>query len=242
MFLAALLTAQAQRLPVAPTRRMSLAILGQLRELGVIDTPWPAIRWEVCIDAEETPLELFQWRLTWTAYHRHDLLIALEDYLQAVPRDDYGLAIRLRLWTDLAVVEAEGFFEQQLTKFRFDAQWANDMAFVYRETRPALSLSQWRYCAWAATRQGASVALRLGSATPAVREAIYHELKRRASRIGAGHWGDCALTPFQIVPQSALGRHFVSSLTQLGLAYWNLPPFLEGLVQASPSHAGIETR
>lgn len=210
---------------------MTLAVLNLLREQGVIQVPWPELRWEVQPDAEETPIEQLQWRLTWKAYARAELPIALKDYLESVPRDDYGLAIRLRLWSDLAVVETERFFEQQLAKHRFDAGWAQDLVFVHRDTKNLLSAAQWRYCVWAATRHGASVSLQQHTPDAAgLREAIYAELKRRAARVCTGDWGNCSFAPYQNIPQSALGRIFTCHLTKLGLSYWMAPPSIEGLL------------
>lgn len=90
--LGALLLAQEQRIPIAPTRRMALAMLFQLRELAVFDTPWLEARWALQPAAEETPLEQIQWRYVWHDYLRPGLLPAVEEFLDAVPRDDCGLA------------------------------------------------------------------------------------------------------------------------------------------------------
>jgi hypothetical protein len=98
LYLSALLHGQGGRLPIAATRRATLAVLELLREFGVIEVPWPLERWPIQPDAEETPLENLQWRYAWGAYTREALPEALEDYLQSVPRDDYGLACRLQLW------------------------------------------------------------------------------------------------------------------------------------------------
>ena len=54
--LAALLTAQERRTAIAPTRLRALAQLHQLRDLRIIDTPWPELRWAMEPAAEETPL------------------------------------------------------------------------------------------------------------------------------------------------------------------------------------------
>ena len=47
LHLDALMETRAFRTHVAPTRRMALAAMGQLRELGVIEVPWPEPRREV---------------------------------------------------------------------------------------------------------------------------------------------------------------------------------------------------
>jgi hypothetical protein len=187
--LAALLAAQSHRIPVTPTRRMTLAFMNQLREVGVIDAPWPAAKWEMEPAAEETPLEQIQWRYAWTSHVRDRLPLALEDFLQGTPRDDYGLACRLRLWQELATAEAERFFESQLVKHHLDGTWAQDLTFVVRETRAELPVAQWRYCCWAATRYAAAQAQRYrGTVAPRLREDMYAELKRRAARLASGDW------------------------------------------------------
>lgn len=130
--LAALLMAQHKRIPVAPTRRHSLAMLHALREQGIIEAPWPDARWELDPTAEETPIEQIQWRYVWKDYLRPGLLQALEDFLEEVPHDNYGLASRIGLWHELAASEAERFFESQLARHHFETAWASDLAFVIR--------------------------------------------------------------------------------------------------------------
>jgi hypothetical protein len=235
LYLYALLQGQGGRLPIAATLRSTLAVLELLREFGLIEVPWPLQRWQIQPDAEETPLEHLQWRYAWTAYARATLPEGLEDYLQSVPRDDYGLACRLQLWEELAISEAEAFFEHQLTKHRFEADWARDLIFVHRQA-PALSIAQWRYCAWAAVRHGGSLAQQQHLAnTSAIREAIYTELKRRVSSVATGQWGQCALAPFHRLPFSALSRAFVTQLTSADFEFWSSPPSLSALVFNPPA-------
>lgn len=241
--LAALLTAQERRTPIAPTRRMALAQLLQLRDLGIIATPWPELRWAMEPAAEETPLEQIQWRYAWSDYLRAGLLDALRDFLEAVPRDDYGLALRLRLWTELAAAEAENFLEAQLKKSRFDPAWAQDMAFVVRDVQVVLPIAQWRYCAWAAVRQGASFAYQQAAAdSTAVREAIFHELKRRAAWVGRGDAHQFSFAPFHPRPDNAMSRLFVETLAPIDIAFWTLPPSLEALLVPRSPAAGLSTR
>lgn len=230
-YLAALLTAQEQRRLVAPTRRLAIAIMGLLHDMNIIDVPWPDDRWKALASAEETPFELLQWRLTWNddRNNRKDLLRDLEGFLEDVPRDDGGLSLRLSIWGELAKAEAEGFFEHQLMKHRFDSAWAQDIAFVIRETHPALSIAQWRYCAWAATRHGASIALQQLPAIDGVREAVHRELRRRATRVASGQWGDCAFVPRDLIPKSGLGCIFTTRLARLGALYWMSPPAAEAI-------------
>lgn len=223
--LGALMTAQARRLKVAPTRRMTLAVLERLRTLGLIDVPWPEPRWEVAPDARETPIEGLQWRLAWMAYVPADLGDACIDYLCSVPRDDYGIALRLRLWRELILAEAESYFEYQLEKHQFDAAWAQDLAFVARDTRVDLSAAQWRYCAWAATRQGASYQLQQRSPDPVrVREVIHAELRRRIGPVASGQWSNASFVPRSPQPDNALSRLFAFELTHLGAIFWAMAP------------------
>lgn len=232
--LAALLSAQRHRLPVSPTRRLTLAYLHPLRELGVIDAPWPDARWEMDPSAEETPIEQMQWRYVWADYLRAGLLEVLEDFLEELPRDDYGLATRIRLWQELAIAEAERFFESQLLKYNLDGNWAQDLTFAVRESRTELPVAQWRYCCWAATRFAAAQTQRYrGSAEGArLREDMYAELKRRAHRLSSGDWSNCAFAPFNPVPESAAGRLFVARLTKIGPLYWQCLPSVEPILGA----------
>lgn len=230
LYLLALLQGQDGRLPVAPTLRATLAVLELLRSFALIEVPWPASHWPVRPDAEETPIERLQWRFVWSAYERPQLPDALAEYLESVPRDDYGLACRLQLWEELAWAEAEQFFEHQLTKHRFDTGWAKDLIFVHRAVATPLSISQWRYCVWAAVRQGGAVAQQQHVPEPGgVREAIYAELRRRVTSVMSGRWADAALPPFQKQPSSALGRAYVRHLARRDLNYWGEAPSLLAL-------------
>jgi hypothetical protein len=229
--LGALLAAQEKRLPVAPTRRMTLSLMHSLRELEIISAPWPDPKWVFEPTAEETPIEQVQWRYTWANYLRAGLSAAIEDYLMETPRDDWGLACRARLWNDLAVAEAERYFETQLARHHFETSWAQDLIFVIRESRFTMPIAQWRYCCWAAVRHGGSLAQQQRGMDPqSLREAIYTELKRRAPRVANGDWANCIFAPFNPVPESAASRLFVQHLTGLGPAFWLLPPSLDGLL------------
>lgn len=139
--LGSLALAQTRRRRVAPTRRMTVAAMARLREAGLIDVPWPEPRWEVAPSSLETPIEGLQWRLLWTAYPLEGIADAVIEYLRSIARDDYGIALRLRLWRELVLCEGERFFEIQLAKHQFDSAWAQDLVFVQRETRaePAAS-------------------------------------------------------------------------------------------------------
>lgn len=167
---------------------MSLVVMNTLHELGLIEVPWPASRWEVAPDARETPIEGLQWRLAWTAYEPDGLGEALREYLGSVPRDDYATALRLRIWRELVVAEGERYFEVQLAKHQLDPTWAKDLVFVQRDLKLEMSAAQWRYCCWAATRCGAALAQQLRVPDPvAVREAIYVDLRRRTGPVPRGN-------------------------------------------------------
>lgn len=230
LYLWALLVAQNQRLPVTPTRRMTLVTMAALQEYGIIEVPWPEAKWEFDPDACTTPIEGLQWRLSWSIYEPALLIDALEDYFDSVENDDLATAVRLRLWTDLGSSETEWFFEQQLLKHRFPAEWAQDAAFVYRDRDTPLTLAQWRYCAWAAVRHGASVALQQGMQYDGLRNSIYQELRRRAIAVASGTWTGCSFPPHNPVPVSALARGFVQHVAKLGQMYWLSWPCTEAVL------------
>lgn len=239
LHLAALLEASGRRLRVAPTRRMALTVMAELRDLGLIDVPWPESRWEIAPDARETPLEGLQWRFAWTAYIEDGLVAALREYLQSVPRDEYAIALRMRLWRELALAEGERFFETQLTKHQFDPAWAQDLVFAQRECGLELSAAQWRYCCWAATRHGAALAQQQRVPDPiAIREAMYAELRKRIGPVVSGGWA-ATFVPFKPLPESALTRLFVQTLSPLGDAFWHLVPNELALLASHPSKAGV---
>ena len=154
LYLWGLLTSRDRRLLVTPTRRLTLVAMNVLQEQGVIEVPWPDAHWGAQPDAEQTPMEGLQWKLVWHVYEPQQLITALEDYLGAVDKDDFGMALRLRLWVEIGSAETERFFEQQLVRHHFRSEWAQDVAFVLRDCDADLTLSQWRYCAWAAVRRG----------------------------------------------------------------------------------------
>lgn len=235
LYLWALLTAQDRRLPVAPTRRMAFVVLAGLHGRGVIDVADADSDWEFKPDARVSPIEGFRWRLTWMVYEPHLLTTALEDYFDTLEWDDFMTAARLCLWTELGSAEAEHFFEQQLVKHKFPAEWAQDMAFAYREKAPTLTIAQWRYCAWAAVRRGASMALQQSPQAEGLREAIYQEIRCRAVSVASGAWKGCSFPPFNLEPHNALGRGFASLVTHLGPLYWTAWPSIESLLGR---HAG----
>lgn len=230
--LAALLAASDQRLPVAPTRRLTLVYMGQLKELGLIEAPWPEARWPADPSAEETPLEQIQWRYCWKDYLRPGLLPVLDEFLREVPRDDYGVACRMQLWQELAVAEAERFLESQLVKYNLDGAWAQDLVFAMRDAKAPLPIAQWRYCCWAAVRYAAAQTQRYRGTDQAarLREDMYDELRRRAARLVSGNWTGCAFVPFNLTPESAASRLFTASLTELGPLFWTELPSADMLV------------
>lgn len=232
LYLWALLTGQNRRLLVAPTKRLTLVVLSYLQERGIIQLPWPLERWDLDPTAPCTPIENLQWRLTWGAYESDRLAEALEDYFDTLERDEFAIALLLRLWTDIGSAETERFFEQQLLKHRFPDDWAQDIVFAYRECT-AITLAQWRYCAWAAVRRGASYAMQHGPQAEGVREAIYQELRRRASTVASGAWSGCSFPPSSPHPNSALAIGFAYQVTRLGPQYWTEWPSTEVLLGLS---------
>lgn len=232
-YFAAMLRAQEHRLPAAPTKRMTFVVMNLLREHGLIDVPWPEQRWGLQPEAEETHVKHLLWRCRRTVCLRDGLLSALEEFLQRVPHDDHGLAVRHRVRRNLSGSEAEQFFWHQLSKQQFDGAWAQDLVFVYLETLPAMSVAQWRDCCQAATRAGASVAQqpRIPNAR-AVREAIYAKPKRRASHIGAGKWGTRSFRPFHPISQGALV--FTAQLMLTGPGFWTASPAQDFRFQTGP--------
>jgi len=235
LYLAALLMAQDQRLPIAPTLRVSLEVMSQLRDLGLIEVPWPETKWDAVLPAEEAPIERLQWRRCWSGDHT-GLLESVQERLRQARDEGVSLDSRLRVWQELAAAEAESYFEQQLLKHQFDSAWARDLAYAIRDANVALSIAQWRYCCWAATRHGASVALRgNGCNLSPVREAIYAELGKRAHYVGTGVWNGCSFPPSSPVPKNALARIFASDWTQLDADYWVVPPAIGAIAQRKTS-------
>ena len=98
LFLAALLAAQLRRIPVAPTRRSTLLVLDALRDLALIQVPWPADRWQIRPDAEVTPIEDLQWAFAWSTHERRHLLPVLEDQLGDMAHDVELADAKLELW------------------------------------------------------------------------------------------------------------------------------------------------
>lgn len=235
LYLWGLLISRDRRLLVTPTRRFTLGAMKVLQEQGVIEVPWPDAHWGARPDAEQTPMEGLQWKLAWHVYEPSQLVTALEDYLGAVDRDEFGMALRLRLWVEIGSAETERFFEQQLVRHGFRSEWAQDVGFVLRECKANLTLAQWRYCAWAAVRRGASLAMQQSSSEHTVREVIYRELGQRAAAISSGMWTRCSLPPFQPKPESAVALGFTRHLSRLGALYWSAPQSIESLLAAEGS-------
>lgn len=135
LFLAALLAAQLRRIPVAPTRRSTLLVLDALRDLALIQVPWPADRWQIRPDAEVTPIEDLQWAFAWSTHERRHLLPVLEDQLGDMAHDVELADAKLELWDELALWETEQFLEQQLLKHHFDPGWARDVGSCFNPDR-----------------------------------------------------------------------------------------------------------
>jgi hypothetical protein len=235
--LTALLAAQDERLPLASTRRQAVSALYALNTRSIIRVyrEVDAALHPTAPPIETTPLEGLHWALSWTAYERGSLLEAAREELDSWTWDAFAVVERVRLWQELALSEAEAFFEHQLQKHGFVGSWATDLGFVLRELRTPLSLAQWRYCTWAATRHGASFALQQRLPDPAaLREAIFLELGRRARRLAEGAWPDAAFAPRQPLPVDALGQTFVRHLTRLGANFWTAAPDADALCFHAP--------
>ena len=135
-----------------------------------------------------------------------------------------------RILALLPPAEAEHFFEQQLVKHKLPAEWAQDMTFAYRDSTAPLTIAQWRYCAWAAVRRGASMALIHGLQFDGLRDSIYQEIRRRAASVSSGAWNNCSFPPHNPLPDNAMGRGFVGHVTGLGPLYWTGWPSVETLL------------
>lgn len=221
LFLAALLKAHADRLALAPTHHSALLVLDTLRGMGVIQVPWPDQRWQIRPDAYVTPLEGLQWAFSWPSHDPTHLLPALEDQLMDWGTEPILEAQRMDAWQELALWETESFLEQQLRKHQFDTEWARDVAFIFPTAPSHLPIARWRYCCWAAVRQGASVALCQSAPDAAgVREAIFQEMRKRLRYMASGPPHIGMFTPFQASPSSALAQLFVEHVIPMDWAYW----------------------
>lgn len=228
VYLWSLLHAQQHRVAIAPTPEAVCEVMDVLQQQRVIAlSPSPMagrLDWI-------TPLEGIAWRWEWAAYNAAGVVSAIEEYLMSVPLDEQALELGLALWRRLVLAESQAFYAQQLARCQFDRQWQVDMGFVQRLGGMALSIAQWRYCAWAAVRQGATLACQR-TAPELVREAMYRELMRRAAALSAGRYGTCALPPERELPSTALARGFANQWFSLGSAYWSALPDAASLQRA----------
>lgn len=225
VYLWSLLYAQQHRLALAPTAELAVEALQVLatHQVLVLSPSAPAPGQYV------TPMEGIGWRWTWDAYQPEGALPALEDFLASVPREELVLELGVTLWHRLVVDEAQAFYAMQLVRCQFDAAWQQDMAFAQRLSGLALSASQWRYCAWAAVRYGATLARQGCAPTSQVREGMYREILRRAAALAAGRYGGCGFTPSLEQPPTALAQGLACRWFQLGSAYWTALPSPEML-------------
>lgn len=223
--LAALLAAHLARVKVAPTRQMTLEVLERLALANAVELPWPALRWEAAPSALIAPIEGLEWKLSADADSPAELLGRMVARLRALPWDAPLLTVRLAIWNELVLAEAESYFAYQLSKHRFDPDWARDLVYIQRERGVALSAAQWRYCAWLAPRLGASFAAQQPTAeAQQIRETMYADLRRRVSGVAAAQWPHAAYVPRSPEPESALGRLFAYEMTHLGARYWSAVP------------------
>lgn len=146
-------------MPIAPTRWLALAALETLRSHGVIAVSWPQATWDANPAARVT-IRSVPVGANLAGLSNRAAASSPEDYLENVDRGEMAMGARLRLWTDLVCAEAESLLEQQLTKHRLPREWAADMPLLQR--KHILTLAQWRSCAWAAVRCGASCAQQVG--------------------------------------------------------------------------------
>lgn len=218
--LLALLTAQRRRRNVSPTRRMSIATLTGLAAQGILEMAPADVDVSDDPTFQCTPLEGFFWRYRWDAYPVAELADALVDYLAAIPWTEEGLAIRVRRWDQLAEAEVESFMGLHLARSRFEAGWATDARFLYAEMRPALTIAQWRYCCWAAVRQGAHIVSREVLPGDSLRQRIFEEMARRAGAVACGRWNTEGFPPREGEPRSAATVIFASILTRLGAQFY----------------------
>lgn len=231
--LAALLKTSRDRMPLAPTRAASWTVIERLISLGLVASPGA--------DADAgptnhyTPMEALPWRFTWGAYIEGEVLPALLDFLRQMDRDEPTLDLRVSIWRELALWEAQSFLEDQLQRHHFDPMWARDLAFVYHNAQPELSIGQWRYVAWAAVRHGASVAQRLGAnASSYTREGIFKQLQTRIAYARGSTWAASFSGP-PGPPRSSISRIFACDLCSLDQAFWTSPPAVEHLFSHRPA-------
>lgn len=149
--------------------------------------------------------------------------------MASVPCDELLLTLGAALWQRLVQDEAQAFYAEQLARCQFDAHWQQDMAFAQRLSRVSLSASQWRYCAWAAVRQGATLARQGALPASRVREGMYGEILRRAAAVAAGRYGRCGFTPAAVQPPTALAQGLACQWFTLGQTYWTALPSIEAL-------------
>ena len=227
VYLWALLQAHQQRLAIAPTAELAMEALQVLASHQILALPVGAS--PSTLGARQTPLEGIPWRWTWSSYQAESALPAIEDFLASVPCDELVLTLGAALWQRLVRDEAQAFYAEQLARCQFDLHWQQDMAFAQRLSRLSLSAAQWRYCAWAAVRQGAALA-RQGTLPPSrVREGMSSEILRRAAAVAAGRYGRCGFTPSSVRPPTALAQGLACQWFNLGPAYWTALPSTEAL-------------
>ena len=227
VYLWALLHAQQHRLALAPTADLAMEALMVLASHQIVALPEDGSG--SAIGQRQTPIEGIAWRWIWRAYHADSALRAVEDFLTSVPRDDLVLTLGAALWQRLVLDEAQAFYAEQLARCQFDAHWQQDMAFAQRLSKLSLSASQWRYCAWAAVRQGATLARQGNLPASRVREGMYREILRRAAAVAAGRYGRCGFTPPSAQPPTAMAQGLACQWFNLGPAYWTALPSTEAL-------------
>jgi len=224
LYLHALLAAQAGRRPVTPTRKLTLQAMGVLRDVGVIALPFPEARWAADPDAESTPLADLQWRYAWPAYARDQVRDALADFLGEVATDEGAVELRIRIWRVLLKAECQQYFEFQLARSYLPAECALDIEFLVGGPGVELSLAQWRYCLWAAVREGGALSARRCFDDATLRQRIFDEAKRRSGLIASGRWTTEGFGARADEPVSGLSRAFLRHLAPIGDAFFLAAP------------------
>ena len=225
----ALLTAQHTRLTIAPTLPLAVHCLDMLQQMGIISADSDPLDAPRHRHEQRTPHEGLVWRWCWPAYEMAQAVVAAQDFLREVAAQDEALALGVQLWRSLVHAEAEHFYGLQLARHQFDVKWQQDMTFAIAGTDVELSAAQWRYCAWAAVRHGASLVCQRSLASTELREAMYRELTNRALALAQGRYGNCAFVPSVMLPESALARALTQHWLPLGRKYWESPPLVNAL-------------
>jgi hypothetical protein len=128
------------------------------------------------------------------------------------------------LWNLLLKAEAQQYYEFQLMRAHLPAEWASDVDFLVSQPGVSLSLAQWRYCLWAAAREGAALSARRCYEPAHLRERMFEEARRRSASVASGRWTTNGFSPRADEPRSALSREFLRNFAPLGSAFFTAVP------------------